>query len=333
MGEAVNSLLIWVVTLLQELITLNVNNLYISDMWGNATTATVTNVEITSAGATVTKSGAVMSVLGSMLSHVAVSLTTIYFLIELNRKMVFEGNDVTLKTFSAPFIKYAAAIGIISQYNSICSAMASAHDSFLTAIYNAVYSDTTATNTMLEAFGDAKNNLTGTLGFFLLFIILFLLILSSIVALVVKFVYWYKSLGYRLEVLFRIGLTPIACADVYSGQNSNAVRWLKAFLGTILYGSAFIIIPTLCFHLNDSIVAGMIKETNGLESLGVTDGMTAKQIAELVLGIETGTGADSISPFTKVMAIIKMILGSLIAPIAGIGALSAVRQAIKEAVG
>ena len=50
------------------------------------------------------------------------------------------------------------------------------------------------------------------------------------ITLALQIVWIYKAIAYKLEVVWRVGITPIALADVYSGQQSHALRYLKNFL-------------------------------------------------------------------------------------------------------
>ena len=55
----------------------------------------------------------------------------------------------------------------------------------------------------------------------------------------------YKALVFKLEYLFRIGVSPMAMADSFNGLNSNSFRWIKGFIGLSLYGAALVLLPKI----------------------------------------------------------------------------------------
>jgi len=94
-----------------------------------------------------------------------------------------------------------------------------------------------------------------------------ILLLAYLVSLVVMLVWMYKAVSYKLEVLFRVAITPVALADVYSGSHSNAFRWLKGFLALALYAVAIIILPKIATLLGASLLATGLASGAGLWDL------------------------------------------------------------------
>lgn len=161
--------------------------------------------------------------------------------------------------------------------------------------------------TDVEATVQAINeNVVGAMGLLALLVFLIPLIACLLVTLVCSFVWWYKAIGYKIEFLFRIGLSPIAAADIYgTGLSSGTMRWLKGLLAMTLYGMAFIIIPKI-----------------GL-GLAVTD--WNKAMTDLASG--ASSGAEQLD---LLWTLIKNMVQLIVVPIAEIGVLGAARTATKE---
>lgn len=108
---------------------------------------------------------------------------------------------------------------------------------------------------------------------------------------------------YKLELLFRLSVLPIAVADIYGGRHSNAIRYIKGFLALGLYGVALVALPRI--------------------ALTLATAMTTEQLAAL-----TGAGGDP-----DIVAGLSCLLMYLVAPFAAIAASNVAKQASKEALG
>ena len=76
------------------------------------------------------------------------------------------------------------------------------------------------------------------------------------VGIVVKLVWVYKGLLYRVEFVTRVLFAPVACADVYSGQNSALFKYIKGTVALLLYGACLVIIPQVTMMIALSDLAG-----------------------------------------------------------------------------
>lgn len=224
------------------------------------------------------------------LAIIGLGMTIIYFLMEMNRKLALEGRDMNLKSFFAPFLKLMVAIAVLSQGAKMVSWILSFNDTLVTWAATEFNSLEAEVGTKMQ---DSIMATIGNGGMIVSVIIAIPLLLCYFVAMLLQIIWWYKSIVYKLEVLFRIGITPIALADVYSGQNSNAVKWLKGFLVLGLYAMSMIVLPKL------ALAVGFAELTN-IEN--VWDG-------------------------------IKALFTSLVAPFAALGCMSLARSAAKEALG
>lgn len=174
---------------------------------------------------------------------IGIGMTLIYFLMEMNRKLALEGRDLNMKSMFAPFLKLMIAIAVLSQGAKIVTWL-------ITYGNNLVDYANTHFITALTAGGSGTNGVTGEdiisgLGFFSKLLLVIPALLMWVISMICSLVWLYKALGFKIELLFRTAITPIALADIYSGQNANAVRWLKGFLGMAIYAMSFIVIPRI----------------------------------------------------------------------------------------
>lgn len=236
------------------------------------------------------------------LAIAGIAFTLVYFLMEMNEKLALEGRDLTMKSFFAPFLKLMVAIAVISQSGKIVSSIIMFNDTFITKISSiAKAGDTTQAD--LAKVMTKLMEMFGKLGFFILLVVLIILMLTAIIGLVLKLVWWYKGMMYKLELLFRLSVLPIAVADIYGGRHSNAIRYIKGFLALGLYGVALVALPRI--------------------ALTLATAMTTEQLAAL-----TGAGGDP-----DIVAGLSCLLMYLVAPFAAIAASNVAKQVSKEALG
>lgn len=236
---------------------------------------------------------------------VGVGMTIIYFLMEVNRKLAFERNDFSMQSMFAPFLKLAAAIIVLANGGKLIGYIISAGNAAITAangwdIAFAAGHGGESTTGAAELIEDMRT-MTDGLGFFMAIAMLLPCFCMYIVSIVCSLVWKFKALTYKIEVLFRVGISPIALADIYSGQNAQAIRWCKAMLGVGLYGMSFILV----IKLGHAIALQQI-------------------VDDVHSFIDTTSGATVWSLFSHLIMIV-------IVPIAELGVIGTVRSAIKEA--
>lgn len=277
MKKAVQAVLEWVTSIIAQCCTLDAKYVTITGAgdWG-----TITEI---------------VAKIYDYLAIAGIAFTLVYFLMEVNEKLALEGRDLTMKSFFAPFLKLMVAIAVISQSGKIASALISFSDGFITNISKAGEDIEIAAE-----LTDAMTDLIKSFSFFILLVILIILLLTAIIGLVLKLVWWYKGMMYKLELLFRLSILPIAVADVYGGKHSNAIRYLKGFLALGLYGVALVALPVI--------------------SLTLAQGMMTDTLANLT------SDPDWIQA-------ISCLLMYLVAPFAAIAASNVAKQVSKEALG
>lgn len=241
-----------------------------------------------------------MSIVNSIWGYFVIfgiGMTLVYFLMEMNNRYALDGRDMNFKTFFAPFLKLMIAIAVLSQGARIVGWLMDFHNDFIDySLDHFKFSTeevTSGTNVLSANLSTTKGFLDG-LAFFGKVIMIFPLMFMWIVNLILSLVWQYKAISFKIEYLFRVAVTPIALSDVYSGQNANAIRWLKGFIALSLYGMAFIVIPRIGGTL---AITGLANPSSIWESI--------KSLCEMIL----------------------------IIPIAELGVLSAIKQLTKEVMG
>lgn len=215
------------------------------------------------------------------LALIGVGMTLIYFLIEMNQKLAIEGSqNMTMKSLMAPFLKLMIAIVILCNGSKITMGLLSINDTFVAHFNGTAVSDSSTPSTPTVTDPDTEGmdatsaevyvkmrDAMADLGMVQAVIFCLILLLAYLVSLVVMLVWMYKAVSYKLEVLFRVAITPVALADVYSGSHSNAFRWLKGFLALALYAVAIIILPKIATLLGASLLATGLASGAGLWDL------------------------------------------------------------------
>lgn len=254
------------------------------------------------------------------LRPIALSLTIVYFIVECNKRWAIEGNDIQIKTFGAPFFKLALAAGIIGNIQQITvsiqkgiNGMIGYADSYLSSYsWSTLNTDSTTSGSVGEVIFD---NLGGSKSTIIALILILFLIVFILVSLVIKLMFFYKAICFKVEFFLRIGVTSIACADIYSGSNSQAARYLKSLVGFGLYGMSFIMIP--------AIVTNVISSDIVTSALGVT-------AAE---GTFSNPWEAAIGSLSTMGDVLKVLIVYTLAPVASLGMINVAKQVSKEALG
>ncbi len=250
------------------------------------------------------------------ISIFAIGLTLVYFLMEMNQKLALEGRDLNMKSFFAPFLKLMIAIAVLTKSGEILGMIINFNDKMITDLGAIAATVTPLSEDQYATLGASIIASLFTGGLFWFLIIFLLLILIFIIGNVLKLVWLWKATIYKLEVLFRVSLTPFAIADVYNGHSSTAIRYCKGFIALGLYGLSIVVLPSIALSLMANMGSSF---ASGISIAG--DGVVidfAQTAATGVVGI-----FDTIT----------MLLNMLIAPFAALSASSAAKQIAKEALG
>lgn len=256
------------------------------------------------------------------LAVVGLGLTIMYFLFEMNQKLALEGRDLNIKSVIAPLLKFAVAFAILSNGGKLVGGVLQFHNNFATwadssaaAVFEVTEPATpepggtggeegTTEYTEEEAKEKVKTKISG-LGMIEAVVAFLPALLMFLIQLVLSIVWKYKALVFKLEFLWKVGLTPIAFSDVYNGGNSNAIRWFKGLIATAIYGASFILIA----KLGGSLAIGNVMS-----------------VIDVAL-----SGTENI--LANIGNFFASYMGYLVIPFAELGVLSAVKQATREALG
>lgn len=251
-------------------------------------------------------------VINQMFSYFAIiglGFSIIYFLLEINRRYGFEGNDITLKTFGAPLLKFVASLIVLMNYSKFVSWILAFHNGIIVKVRGWEFFGTEKplSAKVSDIVDTINNEIVGNLGLLALLVFMIPLVACLLVTLICSFVWWYKAIGYKIEFLFRVGLSPIAAADIYGvGLSSGTMRWLKGLIAMSLYGVAFLLVP--------KIGMGIVLSDWGDAVKALRDAATASGKEELEI----------------LWGVIKAMVQLIVVPIAEIGVLGAARNATKE---
>lgn len=280
MGDILVELVELIFGVVGEACAPNVNDFKMADIW-DVSTAT----------------GSFVQVMYDAIKIIGIGLTIVYFLLEINQKLALEGRDMTMKTFLAPFLKFMIAFAAIEQSGKIVGWIIGFGDSLLNTISHVITGGTSIfkleswTQTMADII-----TLVSPAGFFAALLLCIVGLVALLVGTILKLVWWYKSILYRVELLARVSYLPIAVSDVYNGSHSNCIRYIKGFLVHVIWGASMIGLPNLVMSI---------------------------AFANFEVAIEDG----------QVFSAIGAILSLLVVPFAAIAVTSTIKQVVKEAVG
>lgn len=260
--------------------------------------------------------------LWNYLMIIGLGLTIIHFLFEINQKLALEGRDLNIKSVMSPFLKFAVAFILLSHGSSIVTNVLGFHNTFMDKAATFEVADFTF-DYMGTAIGEddpaAGSGETGEdmdeetakgqietaingIGLLQLIGLLPFILIMAVIQIILSLVWKYKALVYKLELLWKVGITPVALSDIYNGGHSNAIRWLKGLIATAVYGGSFILLT----KLGSSMILG--------------------SYTDIATSLTSGGGEAFFTVITDMFSF-------LVIPFAELGVLSAIKQATKEAFG
>lgn len=215
----------------------------------------------------------VINTIWGYFSVAGMGIAIIYFLMELNNKMGFENGNITLKTFAMPFAKLCLAIALLQASPTIMSQMLGINDNFVDEMAGITFSasdvdinadssssstsdsgssgsgtgdsDSSGSSTSDDISDTNVGKLIDSSSFLTLIGILLPLLLVWMVSMVLNLLWMYKALSYKLELIFKISLTPLAIVDCYNTNSTAVIRWVKSVLGLAIYGGMLMILSKL----------------------------------------------------------------------------------------
>ena len=185
---------------------------------------------------------------------IAVGLTILFFILELNRAYFFDGRELSYKTIAVPFVKLAVAVTVLKYAGGLITIILNTSNALVRTMGGVGPND--ANEPPLDALNDSVKGM----GWITLILAILIMIIFWLISQVIMLVFLYKILLFKMEFIIRIIFTPVALADVYSGMHSNAVRWLKALFALALYGACFIIIPKIGAAFMNSLITDAVSD-------------------------------------------------------------------------
>lgn len=274
---------------------------WVIDMMFSLTGATAEQLQITDATI------ASISDVWDYFIMMGIGLTVVFFILDLNKRWGFEGQSLTLKTMMIPMLKLVIAVILMIKAGTIFSFICDFNNIFANALENMDFAKGIK---MPTENGTAGDNIMKVLGFWEKIIMIFPLVIGFAVGIICNLVWAYKALIYKIELIVRVGFAPIALADIYSGLNASAIKYIRGTLALVLYGGCLIILPRV---------------TLAVGAASLQDAMDT--IAAMASGTDLSNG------ISNVFNVILQWFSVIICPIAGIGLTGAAKTLTKEAMG
>lgn len=234
-----------------------------------------------------------------------IGLTIVYFIIDLNRKWMFEGQNMSIKSMAVPFLKLVIAIILMANAAKLFGALCSFNNGFAEALERMDFRPGS-----LTIDDNLGSDIMKQLGFWEKIIMIFPLIVGFAVGIICNLVWAYKALIYKIELIVRTAFAPVALADIYSGLNASAIKYIKGTIALILYGGCLIILPKVTLAV-------------GAENFNIM----MEQMTNVIHNTSFGSTMSDI--FNVILSWFELI----ICPIAGIGLCGAAKALTKEAMG
>lgn len=242
--------------------------------------------------------------------NIALLLTTVYFMLEINMRMVTDGGGTPVKTWVGSILKYAIAAYLVGSGGTMTAHAQKLANALLLSLPSGVAEEANPLESVAVVDSLAATFAANPPAFFMKMFMLVCLLLGTAATWICGIVWIYKSITYRIEFSFRLCLYPFALADAYQGNTSTAVRYIKSIIGMGIYGAAFILIPRLGAY----VMKDMLEEAFNVAQVSVDPGDVAWKSVENATGI----------------TLIKGLAVCLSVPAAEIGCLGLCKQAVKE---
>lgn len=249
--------------------------------------------------------------LWDMFGVFALGLAIIGFLFDIDRQIFMMQQNFTMKDFFFPFVKLAACM-LFLQYgkplvkttlnlNNYLVNQAAALDFMYDAGADPGSKISPAETAAAQAIDDMNLILAAL-------VVAPLLLMMFILQIVPMLVMYYNAVVRKLEIILRVGFSPIAMADVYKMADSTMWRWLKKLLALGLYGVGIVMIMKIGKALQVVYLAKTFGE------------------------ISTASGmADN--PMGAFLGLVTPVLFAVVILFAELGACSMIKQATNEVLG
>lgn len=185
--------------------------------------------------------------LWTALSIFGIGMILIHYLLDLNNTIANSGSNFTMQLFTMPTIKFCMACAICGAGGEITCKIVEFGNGMITTLADNSIQEEASTINVADDWG-----IFACLCGFVIGLCFWL------VCIIIRFLFVYKSIAYKIELVFRVGLAPLFMGDLADGFHSGAVRYWKRILGTMLYGASFILVITIGTQVADSLAGNLI---------------------------------------------------------------------------
>ena len=194
-------------------------------------------------------------------AQLGMMLLLVYFLINMNKTMLMQGNDFGFKTMYVPFFKLAIGYAVIWKGGTIIGTFLGMYNGIIgwATVGNGSNEEQTLYSGVYQTFHDALADM-GILETLPLVIITVIVMLTSALA---SLIMCYQAVSIKLEMLLRAIFAPVSLGDIFNGENSNAIRYLKKMIALILSGAGIILIVKIGTALNLEMLGDMLENADG----------------------------------------------------------------------
>lgn len=233
-----------------------------------------------------------------------VGMLLVYFLIECNRIMLMQGTDFTSKSMMSAFLKLGIGYLFVKEGTYIVSLFLKLNNGLISWITGVnLFSEYAAKDKGLPDLSPLYEAIAD-MGFIDVLLFSILCIVIYLVSMVASLAIIYQSFSRKLEMIFRIGITPIALGDIYQGGNSTAVRYLKKILALVLYGCGMVAV------------------------IKIGTQMQITYVSEIKF-----SAIEVVAPILFLLEILKMLIVIVVITLAEVGACGLVKQACNDVLG
>ena len=239
----------------------------------------------------------IASQIWDMIAPLGLCICLLYFLIDINRIMLMEGNNFTLKSLGNPLLKFGAGLAFIQYGDDIMCDLLSFGNAMVLWATNINGASVNVSDLLSEL-----NDMINEGGFWQTIMMLLMCIVLWLTSLIVSLIIDFKMLILKFEIIFRVGFAPIALGDVFDGKQSHGLRYCKKLLACFTYGMGMILVLRMGMEIaSASFLTGDKDLTN--------------------LAVQAGD---------MIWTTAKVIIMPVIIPLAEIGALGLVKQASND---
>lgn len=262
---------------------------------------------------------AIIKNIWNLFGVLALGLSIIGFLFDLDQAIFMSHGNVTMHTFFMPFVKLACCLLFISNSGPIVSAVLNTNN-WLVKEANGITMTGTGTTSSTYTYKDAAGNTVWSsdwetpyegsydgitmevessmpdtieselcetiesMNFFECLFGCLVMLITWMLSFIPPLIMFYNGVVRKLEIILRVGFAPIAFADIYKLQDSTAMRWVKKLLALGLYGMGMILVLKIALLLQASYLSSAFSSADvGSDGLGGIIGFLSPLLFSIII--------------------------------------------------